>query len=169
MLSLTQAYRDIRVRTLTGKEIELDIEPDYKVRPSTHTPYQTPFSLLCLHSGPPGKPRHPFTSQRKLSSEWEKADVCQVSRIKERVEEKEGIPPVQQRLIFGGKQMYVSIVLLLHYVLPLLPSHSCLPTTSSLPSTTPIQTRGGEKSTTPKPPQNPPFLTPRPRLRQERR
>ena len=29
-----------------------------------------------------------------------------VSRIKERVEEKEGIPPVQQRLIFGGKQMY---------------------------------------------------------------
>lgn len=34
-------------------------------------------------------------------------DVLQVSRIKERVEEKEGIPPVQQRLIFGGKQMYV--------------------------------------------------------------
>merc|ERR1712000_407068 len=48
----------IKVRTLTGKEIELDIEADYKV-----------------------------------------------SRIKERVEEKEGIPPVQQRLIYGGKQM----------------------------------------------------------------
>ncbi len=31
----------------------------------------------------------------------------QVSRIKERVEEKEGIPPAQQRLIYGGKQMYV--------------------------------------------------------------
>ncbi|KAK7205070.1 ubiquitin-related domain-containing protein, partial [Myxozyma melibiosi] len=28
-----------------------------------------------------------------------------VSRIKERVEEKEGIPPSQQRLIYGGKQM----------------------------------------------------------------
>jgi len=28
-----------------------------------------------------------------------------VSQIKERVEEKEGIPPVQQRLIYGGKQM----------------------------------------------------------------
>ncbi|KAI1612111.1 ubiquitin-related domain-containing protein [Exophiala viscosa] len=52
-----------RVRTLTGKEIELDIEPDYKV-----------------------------------------------SRIKERVEEKEGIPPVQQRLIYGGKQMFVTPV-----------------------------------------------------------
>ncbi|KAJ2960895.1 hypothetical protein NQ176_g11028 [Zarea fungicola] len=46
------------VRTLTGKEIELDIESGYKV-----------------------------------------------SQIKEKVEEKEGIPPVQQRLIYGGKQM----------------------------------------------------------------
>jgi ubiquitin-like protein Nedd8 len=35
----------------------------------------------------------------------------QVSRIKERVEEKEGIPPVQQRLIYGGKQMYVRDIL----------------------------------------------------------
>ena len=35
------------------------------------------------------------------------ADGTQVSRIKERVEEKEGIPPAQQRLIYGGKQMYV--------------------------------------------------------------
>ena len=46
------------MRTLTGKEIELDIEPSDKVQ-----------------------------------------------TIKERVEEKEGIPPVQQRLIFSGKQM----------------------------------------------------------------
>ena len=28
-----------------------------------------------------------------------------VAKIKERVEEKEGIPPAQQRLIYGGKQM----------------------------------------------------------------
>ncbi|EPY52892.1 ubiquitin-like protein modifier Ned8 [Schizosaccharomyces cryophilus OY26] len=48
----------IKVKTLTGKEIELDIDPNDKV-----------------------------------------------SRIKERVEEKEGIPPSQQRLIYAGKQM----------------------------------------------------------------
>mmetsp|Transcript_18015 Transcript_18015/g.59170 ORF Transcript_18015/g.59170 Transcript_18015/m.59170 type:complete len:89 (-) Transcript_18015:75-341(-) len=53
------AAMQIKVKTLTGKEIEFDIEP-------TDT----------------------------------------VKRIKERVEEKEGIPPPQQRLIFGGKQMH---------------------------------------------------------------
>ncbi|CEG83166.1 hypothetical protein G6F70_001461 [Rhizopus microsporus] len=48
----------VKVKTLTGKEIEIDIEPSDKI-----------------------------------------------SRIKERVEEKEGIPPQQQRLIYSGKQM----------------------------------------------------------------
>eukprot|EP00035_Acanthoeca_spectabilis_P038819 m.56501 g.56501 ORF g.56501 m.56501 type:complete len:76 (-) comp9304_c0_seq2:193-420(-) len=48
----------IKVKTLTGKEIEIDVEP-------TDT----------------------------------------VLRIKELVEEKSGIPPDQQRLIFTGKQM----------------------------------------------------------------
>ncbi|CAF1118274.1 unnamed protein product [Rotaria sp. Silwood1] len=48
----------IKVKTLTGKEIEVDIDGTDKIE-----------------------------------------------RIKERVEEKEGIPPQQQRLIFGGKQM----------------------------------------------------------------
>lgn len=76
----------IKVRTLTGKEIELDIEPDYKVRqpsePTTPPSYHIPRAQLL--TSPPTQ---------------------QVSRIKERVEEKEGIPPVQQRLIYGGKQM----------------------------------------------------------------
>lgn len=35
--------------------------------------------------------------------------MAQVSQIKEKVEEKEGIPPVQQRLIHGGKQMYIDL------------------------------------------------------------
>jgi len=48
----------IKVKTLTGKEIEIDIDP-----------------------------------------------TDEIERIKERVYEKEGIPPPQQRLIFGGKQM----------------------------------------------------------------
>ncbi|CEP14074.1 hypothetical protein [Parasitella parasitica] len=48
----------MNLQTLTGKEIDLDIEPNDKI-----------------------------------------------SRIKEIVEEKEGIPPPQQRLIFSGKQM----------------------------------------------------------------
>ena len=48
----------IKVKTLTGKEIEIDIDPADKIE-----------------------------------------------RVKERVEEKEGIPPQQQRLIFGGRQM----------------------------------------------------------------
>ncbi|KAI8919121.1 hypothetical protein DFJ77DRAFT_263245 [Powellomyces hirtus] len=61
----------IKVKTLTGKEIEIDIEPNDKI-----------------------------------------------TRIKERVEEKEGIPPAQQRLIFGGKQMYVA---------PFAHPHTCTP------------------------------------------
>eukprot|EP00054_Salpingoeca_dolichothecata_P036851 m.8916 g.8916 ORF g.8916 m.8916 type:complete len:76 (+) comp7091_c0_seq1:51-278(+) len=48
----------IKVKTLTGKEIEIDVEETDKIR-----------------------------------------------RVKERVEEKQGIPPEQQRLIHGGKQM----------------------------------------------------------------
>uniref|UniRef100_A0A060T090 ARAD1C06050p n=1 Tax=Blastobotrys adeninivorans TaxID=409370 RepID=A0A060T090_BLAAD len=48
----------VKVKTLTGKEIELNIDPEDKIY-----------------------------------------------RLKERVEELEGIPPAQQRLIFSGKQM----------------------------------------------------------------
>lgn len=33
--------------------------------------------------------------------------TLQITRIKEKVEEQSGVPPAQQRLIFGGRQMYV--------------------------------------------------------------
>lgn len=33
--------------------------------------------------------------------------MLQITRIKEKVEEQSGVPPPQQRLIFGGRQMYV--------------------------------------------------------------
>jgi len=32
--------------------------------------------------------------------------LVQMIRIKEKVEEQSGVPPAQQRLIYGGRQMY---------------------------------------------------------------
>lgn len=94
---LSPANPQTRVRTLTGKEIELDIEPDYKVSP-------LPLTMNLTMNIPSARP-HPHHHHYQRSNDF-KLTPPQVSRIKERVEEKEGIPPVQQRLIFGGKQMY---------------------------------------------------------------
>ena len=62
----------IKVKTLTGKEIEIDIEVSDKIERIKGS-----FNFL--------REKNPF--------------------YLERVEEKEGIPPAQQRLIFSGKQL----------------------------------------------------------------
>lgn len=74
---------NIVFQTLTGKEIEIDIEPTDKVKIKLQT-----FKIqnCCVNS------KCVFLHLK-------------VERIKERVEEKEGIPPQQQRLIYSGKQM----------------------------------------------------------------
>ncbi|ETE57242.1 Magnesium-dependent phosphatase 1 [Ophiophagus hannah] len=77
----------------------------------------THFQRSCVCSCP--KRHDPFSPQRRLRElrTMFKLSSCQqslnlklpgspsVERIKERVEEKEGIPPQQQRLIYSGKQM----------------------------------------------------------------
>ena len=62
----------IKVKTLTGKEIEIDIEVSDKIERI--------------------KGSFNFLREKNLF-------------YLERVEEKEGIPPAQQRLIFSGKQL----------------------------------------------------------------
>ena len=112
-----------RVRTLTGKEIELDIESDYKVRPPDH-PEPSEARSTTSSAARKSKARRSESAATSRLSPSESpqprlhalalltgqiADLRlvrkQVQRIKERVEEKEGIPPLQQRLIYGGKQM----------------------------------------------------------------
>jgi ubiquitin-like protein Nedd8 len=98
-----------RVRTLTGKEIELDIESDYKVRHDQPT-HRAKRGATTTWQQPPREPPHSRFQDLALPNQPDRiadlSDSCeQVQRIKERVEEKEGIPPQQQRLIYGGKQM----------------------------------------------------------------
>jgi ubiquitin-like protein Nedd8 len=77
-----------------GKEIEFDIEPTDTVRPSTFE-RMARVRIVKQERAPRCSP--PYV---------QRGCIRQVKRIKERVEEKEGIPPPQQRLIFGGKQMH---------------------------------------------------------------
>ena len=124
----------IKVKTLTGKEIEIDIEPTDKVErikerveekegipppqqrlifsgkqmndERTAADYKVQGGsvlhlVLALRGGMLIKVK--TLTGKEIEVDIEPTD--KVTRIKERVEEKEGIPPPQQRLIFSGKQM----------------------------------------------------------------
>jgi hypothetical protein len=76
---------DYLVSVILVPKIELDIDPDDKVRGFT-PPSDTrciSWSISCPSAG------------------------IQITRIKEKVEEQSGVPPQQQRLIFSGRQMCV--------------------------------------------------------------
>ncbi|KAI1811870.1 hypothetical protein GGS20DRAFT_588109 [Poronia punctata] len=75
----------IKVRTLTGKLIEFDVEPTDTVR----------------------YPALPCPACPSANNWWANTQLGgrQIADVKKRVEEKEGILPAQQRLIYAGKQM----------------------------------------------------------------
>ncbi|XP_025048581.1 NEDD8 isoform X1 [Alligator sinensis] len=96
----------IKVKTLTGKEIEIDIEPtDKKPLGQRPRPGEPSSALPLAPRIPQGSILTPSVSSPCLSVCLPVSVYAQVERIKERVEEKEGIPPQQQRLIYSGKQM----------------------------------------------------------------
>lgn len=78
----------IKVKTLTGKEVSTHNLLLYISICATIFYFQLILFLFWV-----------------LQIEIDIEPTDRVERIKERVEEKEGIPPQQQRLIFSGKQM----------------------------------------------------------------
>ncbi|XP_044428587.1 NEDD8-like [Triticum aestivum] len=91
----------IFVKTLTGKTITLEVEGSDTPTPWTALRESTQHLVLRLHSSTTIKVKTP--TAKEIEIDIEPTDMA--DRIQECVEEKEGIPPVQQRLIFDGKHM----------------------------------------------------------------
>lgn len=89
------------LKTLTGKEIEIDIEPTDKVQ----NYYESHFTTFNNETNTSSTVIVDDTNNVVCINVHHISVHLQVERIKERVEEKEGIPPQQQRLIYSGKQM----------------------------------------------------------------
>lgn len=87
----------IKVKTLTGKGMSPPPHLTLSTADRCPTKHLHFFSIPLPNCLPGG------VNATEIELDIEQTDKIQ--RIKERVEEKEGIPPAQQRLIFGGKQM----------------------------------------------------------------
>jgi hypothetical protein len=100
----------INVKTLTGNMIQIDIDPTDKVSrikvrsaPLQNAGALGPTVLLArvcmVHTTCHIASWHTHRSTAQLQHDRA------MQSMQERVEEKEGIPPIQQRLIYGGKQV----------------------------------------------------------------
>ena len=101
LIPLTHPTLTLHKKTLTGKEVRLPDQPRSQMSPCS--PFHTQIELDIDSSD---KVFISFSPQRTVHPDT----VLQITRIKEKVEEQSGVPPQQQRLIFGGRQMYLSSI-----------------------------------------------------------